>query len=111
MFHTAYGYTTFLTAVKNDAIIGMDYNEPLPFYEVLKYQFYISRMDFKCWWWSITDEAAYNGNYCLKLENDGVNEGTKHILESKTFDLSDTTKAFLILDMHLQEKTHQIMII
>ena len=88
--------TTFLTEVKNDAIIVMDYNgAPLPFYEGFEnINFTSPEWISNVGNWSITDEAAYNGNYCLKLENDGVNEGTKHILESKTFDLSDTTKAF-----------------
>ncbi|MAJ07082.1 MAG: hypothetical protein CL827_09540 [Crocinitomicaceae bacterium] len=88
--------TTFLTEVKNDAIIVMDYNgAPLPFYEGFEnINFTSPEWISNVGNWSITDEAAYNGNYCLKLENDGVDEGTKHILESKTFDLSDTTKAF-----------------
>ena len=88
--------TTFLTEVKNDAIIVMDYNgAPLPFYEGFEnINFTSPEWISNVGNWSITDEAAYNGNYCLKLENDGVDEGTKHVLESKTFDLSDTTKAF-----------------
>ena len=44
--------------------------------------------------WTVTNETSYNGSYCLKLQNDGVEVGTKHFLESKTFDLSDSTKAY-----------------
>ena len=88
--------TNYLTEVKNDAIIVMDYNgDQLPFYEGFEnINFNAPEWISNVGNWSITDEAAYNGNYCLKLENDGVSEGTKHILESKTFDLSDSTKAF-----------------
>ena len=86
----------YLTEVKNDAIIVMDYNgDQLPFYEGFEnINFNAPEWISNVGNWSITDEAAYNGNYCLKLENDGVSEGTKHMLESKTFDLSDSTKAF-----------------
>ena len=86
----------YLTELKNDAIIVMDYNgDQLPFYEGFEnINFNAPEWISNVGNWSITDEAAYNGNYCLKLENDGVSEGTKHILESKTFDLSDSTKAF-----------------
>ena len=86
----------YLTEVKNDAIIVMDYNgDQLPFYEGFEnINFNAPEWISNLGNWSITDEAAYNGNYCLKLENDGVSEGTKHMLESKTFDLSDSTKAF-----------------
>ena len=88
--------TNYLTEVKNDAIIVMDYNgDQLPFYEGFEnINFNAPEWISNVGNWSITDEAAYNGNYCLKLENDGVSEGTKHMLESKTFDLSDSTKAF-----------------
>jgi hypothetical protein len=44
--------------------------------------------------WSITDETSYNGSSCLKLSNVGVPVDTKHFIESKTFDLSDSTKAY-----------------
>ena len=86
----------YLTEVKNDAIIVMDYNgDQLPFYEGFEnINFNAPEWISNVGNWSITDEAAYNGNFCLKLENDGVSEGTKHMLESKTFDLSDSTKAF-----------------
>ena len=88
--------SNFLTELKSDAVIVMDYNgEQLPFYEGFEnINFTSPEWISNIGNWSITDEAAYNGNYCLKLENDGVEEGTKHILESKTFDLSDTTKAY-----------------
>ena len=88
--------TNYLTELKNDAIIVMDYNgEQLPFYEGFEnINFNAPDWISNVGNWSITDEAAYNGNYSLKLENDGVSEGTKHMLESKTFDLSDSTKVF-----------------
>ena len=88
--------TNYLTELKNDAIIVMDYNgEQLPYYEGFEnINFNTPEWISNVGNWSITDEAAYNGNYSLKLENDGVAEGTKHILESKTFDLSDSAKAF-----------------
>jgi hypothetical protein len=44
--------------------------------------------------WSITTQAAYSGNNCLKVNNFGTIEGTKHFLESKTFDLSDSARAY-----------------
>ena len=44
--------------------------------------------------WSITDEVSYNGSYCLKLQNQGLAEGTKQTLESKTLNLSDSSKAY-----------------
>ena len=86
----------YLTELKNDAIIVMDYNgDQLPFYEGFEnINFNAPEWISNVGNWSITDEAAYNGNFSLKLENDGVSEGTKHMLESKTFDLSDSTKAF-----------------
>ena len=88
--------TNYLTELKNDAIIVMDYNgEQLPYYEGFEnINFNSPEWISNVGNWSITDEAAYNGNYSLKLENDGVAEGTKHILESKTFDLSDSSKVF-----------------
>ena len=88
--------TNYLTELKNDAIIVMDYNgEQLPYYEGFEnINFNTPEWISNVGNWSITDEAAYNGNYSLKLENDGVAEGTKHILESKTFDLSDSSKVF-----------------
>ena len=88
--------TNYLTELKNDAIIVMDYNgEQLPYYEGFEnINFNTPEWISNLGNWSITDEAAYNGNYSLKLENDGVAEGTKHILESKTFDLSDSSKVF-----------------
>ena len=88
--------TNYLTELKNDAIIVMDYNgDQLPFYEGFEnINFNAPDWISNVGNWSITDEAAYNGNFSLKLENDGVSEGTKHMLESKTFDLSDSTKTF-----------------
>lgn len=88
--------TNYLTELKNDAIIVMDFNgEQLPYYEGFEnINFNTPEWISNVGNWSITDEAAYNGNYSLKLENDGVAEGTKHILESKTFDLSDSSKVF-----------------
>ena len=88
--------TNYLTEIKNDAIIVMDYNgDQLPFYEGFEnINFNSPEWISNVGNWTITDEAAYNGNFSLKLENDGVSEGTKHMLESKTFDLSDSTKAF-----------------
>ena len=88
--------TNYLTELKNDAIIVMDFNgEQLPYYEGFEnINFNTPEWISNLGNWSITDEAAYNGNYSLKLENDGVAEGTKHILESKTFDLSDSSKVF-----------------
>ena len=88
--------TNYLTELKNDAIIVMDFNgEQLPYYEGFEnINFNSPEWISNVGNWSITDEAAYNGNYSLKLENDGVAEGTKHILESKTFDLSDSSKVF-----------------
>ena len=33
----------------------------------------------------ITNDVSYNGANCLKLNNNGLDEGTKHFLESQTF--------------------------
>ena len=86
----------FLTELKNDAVIVMDYNgEQLPFYEGFEnINFSSPEWISNIGNWSVTDEVSYNGSYCLKVQNSGVAEGTKHVLESKTFDLSDSTKAY-----------------
>ena len=88
--------TAFLTELKNDAIIVMDYNgEQLPFYEGFEnINFNSPDWISNVGNWSITDETSYSGQYCLKLANDGAAEGTKHILESKTYDLSDSARAY-----------------
>ena len=44
--------------------------------------------------WNITNQTSYAGNNCLKVNNLGVAEGTKHHLESNTFDLSDSNRAY-----------------
>ena len=86
----------FLTEPKSDAVIVMDYNgEQLPFYEGFEtINFNSPEWISNIGNWSVTDEVSYNGSYCLKVQNSGVAEGTKHVLESKTFDLSDSTKAY-----------------
>tara|TARA_B100001093_G_scaffold188189_1_gene180717 strand:+ start:6116 stop:8170 length:2055 start_codon:yes stop_codon:yes gene_type:complete len=86
----------YLTEQKNDRVIVMNYTgDQLPYFESFE------NMDLSSpeWVvptgnWSITDETSYNGSHCLKLSNVGVPVDTKHFLESKTFDLSDTTKAY-----------------
>lgn len=86
----------YLTELKSDKVIVMDYEgESLPYFEgfenvnLVNPEWVIPTGN-----WSITNETSYNGSYCLKLQNDGVEVGTKHFLESKTFDLSDSTKAY-----------------
>ena len=44
--------------------------------------------------WDLTNQTSYNGSYCIKVDNAGTIPGAKHEIESKTFDLSDTTKAY-----------------
>ena len=91
----------------------MDYNgEQLPFYEGFEnINFSSPEWISNIGNWSVTDEVSYNGSYCLKVQNSGVAEGTKHVLESKTFDLSDLPKRISILNMPLLEKILPTMII
>ncbi len=90
---------TFLTEQKNDQIVVMDYDGfPLPYFEgfentsITKPE-WISNIGN----WELTNETSYNGNYCVKVNNGGVGgliDGTKHELESKTINISDTTRAY-----------------
>ena len=86
----------YLTELKSDKVIVMDYQgQSLPYFEgfenvnLVNPEWVIPTGN-----WTVTNETSYNGSYCLKLQNDGVEVGTKHFLESKTFDLSDSTKAY-----------------
>jgi PKD repeat protein len=86
----------YITETKNDKVVVMDYNGlQLPYFEGFE-NISLSNPE----WiltngsWEITDVASNSGNYCLKVNNLGSIEGTNHILESKTFDLSDSTSAY-----------------
>tara|TARA_B100001287_G_scaffold276658_1_gene288500 strand:- start:6078 stop:8123 length:2046 start_codon:yes stop_codon:yes gene_type:complete len=86
----------YITEFKNDRVIVMDYNgEQLPYFE----GFENTDLSIPSWIlnsgdWSVTNTASFSGTNCLKISNLGYAEGTKHILESKTFDLSDSLKAY-----------------
>jgi hypothetical protein len=86
----------YLTELKTQKVVVMDYNgDQLPYSEgfeninLTNPEWIVPNGD-----WSITDETSCTGDYCLKVSNVGVLEGTKHLIESKTFDLSDSSKAY-----------------
>ena len=87
---------SFLTESKPDIITVLDYNGvSIPYYE----GFEITNLSSPSWFqeensWEVTSQVSYNGANCLKLNNNGVDEGTKHFLESQTFDLSGATKVY-----------------
>ena len=86
----------YLTANKPDVVTVLDYNGiPMPYYEGFESASVVSPL----WFqedntWEVTNQVSYNGANCLKLNNSGVDEGTKHFLESQTFDLSGATKVY-----------------
>ena len=86
----------FLSEQKNDLIVVMKYNgEQLPFFE----GFENTSITTPEWVssignWDLTNQTSYNGSYCIKVDNAGTISGAKHEIESKTFDLSDTNKAY-----------------
>ncbi len=86
----------FLSESKPEAITVLDYNGvSMPYYEGFEF----TGISSPNWFqegnsWEVTNEASYNGANCLKLNNKGVDEGTKHFLESQTFDLSGATKVY-----------------
>ena len=86
----------YLTELKSDKVIIMDYSgQQLPYTESFEN---ISLTNPE--WimpngnWNITNQTSYTGNNCLKVNNLGVAEGTIHHLESNTFDLSDSNRAY-----------------
>ena len=86
----------FLSMSKPDFITVLDYNgESIPYYE----GFETTDLASPSWFqdgneWEITNDVSYNGVNCLKLNNNGADEGTKHFLESQTFDLTGATKIY-----------------
>ena len=86
----------FITETKNESVVVMNYvGDQLPYYQGFEnVNFNAPEWISNDLNWSITDEASYNGSYCLKLQNQGLAEGTKQTLESKTLNLSDSSKAY-----------------
>lgn len=86
----------FITETKNESVVVMNYfGDQLPYYEGFEnINFNAPEWISNDLNWSITDEVSYNGSYCLKLQNQGLAEGTKLSLESKTLNLSDSAKAY-----------------
>lgn len=86
----------FITETKNESVVVMNYSgDQLPYYEGFEnINFNAPEWISNDLNWSITDEVSYNGSYCLKLQNQGLAEGTKLSLESKTLNLSDSAKAY-----------------
>ncbi len=86
----------YITELKSNRVVVMDYNgQQLPYFE----GFENTDLSSPNWIissgnWSLTNTASFSGNNCLKISNLGYAEGTKHILESKTFDLSDSLRAY-----------------
>ena len=86
----------FITETKNESVVVMNYvGDQLPYYQGFEnVNFNAPEWISNDLNWSITDEVSYNGSYCLKLQNQGLAEGTKQTLESKTLNLSDSSKAY-----------------
>ena len=86
----------FITETKNESVVVMNYvGDQLPYYQGFEnINFNAPEWISNDLNWSITDEVSYNGSYCLKLQNQGLAEGTKQTLESKTLNLSDSSKAY-----------------
>ena len=86
----------FITETKNESVVVMNYfGDQLPYYQDFEnVNFNAPEWISKDLNWSITDEVSYNGSYCLKLQNQGLAEGTQQTLESKTLNLSDSSKAY-----------------
>jgi hypothetical protein len=86
----------FITEIKNDKVVVMDYDgEQLPYFESFEdTDFSIPNWVLSSGNWSVTNITSYSGNNCLKVTNLGSVDGTKHVLESKTFDLSDSLRAY-----------------
>ena len=58
----------------------------------------------------LTNETSYNGNYCIKVNNGGVGgliDGTKHEIESKTINISDTTKAYFTFRYAFAKRSYE----
>ena len=85
-----------ITETKNESVVVMNYvGDQLPYYQGFEnVNFNAPEWISNDLNWSITDEVSYNGSYCLKLQNQGLAEGTKQTLESKTLNLSDSSKAY-----------------
>ena len=86
----------FITETKNESVVVMNYlGDQLPYYQGFEnVNFNTPEWISNDLNWSITDEVSYNGSYCLKLQNQGLAEGTQQTLESKTLNLSDSSKAY-----------------
>ena len=86
----------FITETKNESVVVMNYvGDQLPYYQGFEnVNFNAPEWISNDLNWSITNEVSYNGSYCLKLQNQGLAEGTKQTLESKTLNLSDSSKAY-----------------
>ena len=86
----------FITETKNESVVVMNYfGDQLPYYQGFEnVNFNAPEWISNDLNWSITDEVSYKGSYCLKLQNQGLAEGTKQTLESKTLNLSDSSKAY-----------------
>ena len=86
----------FITETKNESVVVMSYfGDQLPYYQGFEnVNFNAPEWISNDLNWSITDEVSYNGSYCLKLQNQGLAEGTQQTLESKTLNLSDSSKAY-----------------
>ena len=86
----------FITETKNESVVVMNYvGDQLPYYQGFEnVNFNAPEWISNDLNWSITDEVSYNGSYCLKLQNQGLAEGTQQTLESKTLNLSDSSKAY-----------------
>jgi len=86
----------FITETKNESVVVMNYvGDQLPYYQGFEnVNFNAPEWISNDLNWSITDEVSYNGSYCLKLQNQGLAEGTKQTLESKTLNLSYSSKAY-----------------
>ncbi len=100
--------STYLNNIKSDLVTVLDYDgKQLPYFE----GFENTTIDKPEWMtdgtnWTITDETSYNGSYCLKLSNRGLQPGSINILESTTFDLSDSLKAFFSFKYAFAKKSN-----
>ena len=103
---------SFLTELKNDQIVVMDYDGvSLPYFEgfentTITNPEWISNIGN----WELTNETSYNGNYCIKVNNGGVGgliDGTKHEIESKTINISDTTKAYFTFRYAFAKRSYE----
>ena len=86
----------FITEIKNDRVVVMDYyGEQIPYFESFENTDFSSpNWILSSGNWSVTNTTSFSGDNCLKVTNLGSVDGTKHVLESKTFDLSDSLRAY-----------------